>query len=85
MTQRELLALESGLDDGALYSNFDERELTWRDGLVMIMLDFDFIQGTKVDKVLEILNKYANENEAFEALNNSEDKLSQAIANATQI
>ena len=38
MTQRELLALESGLDDGALYSNFDERELTWRDGLVMIML-----------------------------------------------
>ncbi len=85
MTQRELLALESGLDDGALYSNFDERELTWRDGLVMIMLDFDFIQGTQVDKVLEILNKYANENEAFEALNNSEDKLSQAIANATQI
>jgi hypothetical protein len=51
----------------------------------MIMLDFDFIQGTQVDKVLEILNKYANENEAFEALNNSEDKLSQAIANATQV
>lgn len=80
--EKEFLAEESGLDDSVFADSY---EMSWQDGLIIRMLDFDFIKETQVDEALSILNKFENEDEAWEKLNNSDDELSQAIANATQI
>ncbi|QKF59228.1 hypothetical protein [Aliarcobacter lanthieri] len=62
---------------------FDEPN--WQDVLIKKAYDFGFIEISQGAEAIKIIDKYNNEDELFEALNNSEDKLSQAIANATQI
>lgn len=80
--EKEFLAEESGLNDSAFA---DSNEMSWKDGLVMRMLELEFISDLLVDEVLEILKPFQNEDDAFEVLSKRECKLSIAIANATQI
>ncbi len=80
--EKEFLAQESGLDDSVFA---DSNEMSWKDGLVMRMLELEFISDLLVDEVLEILKPFQNEDEAFEDLSKRECKLSRTIANATQV
>lgn len=60
-------------------------DTSWKDGLIIRMLELDFIQESQVDEALSILNRFEDEDEVFEALYDSCDNLSRAIANATQL
>lgn len=77
--EKEFLAQESGLDDSVF------ADTSWQDGLIIRMLELDFIKESQVNVALSILNQFEDEDEAFENLSKRECKLSRAIANATQI
>lgn len=78
--EKEFLAQESGLDDSVFSDN-----TSWKDCLIIRMLELDFIQESQVDEALSIINQFEDEDEVFEALHDSCDNLSRAIANATQV
>ena len=74
-----------GLQETYHYETCKFDEPNWQDALIKKAYHFGFIELSQGTEAIKIIDKYNNEDELFFALHDSEDKLEQAIANATQI
>ena len=74
-----------GLQETYHYETCKFDEPNWQDVLIKKAYHFGFIELSQGTEAIKIIDKYNNEDELFFALHDSEDKLEQAIANATQI
>ena len=65
-------------------SYFSEAD-DWRNSLIRLMLEFEFIDKSQIEKVEATLIQFENADDAYEGLYTSKDELYRAIANATQV
>jgi len=57
----------------------------WQEKIIFDALLYHFINGEELDKAVEIVKKYNSEDELFFDCSESEDRLSQYLANASQV
>jgi len=57
----------------------------WQEGIIYNALLYQFINNDELDRAVEIVKKYNSEDELFYECSESKDKLSQSLANASQI
>lgn len=57
----------------------------WQEKIIYDALLHKFIDENNIDKAIEIVKRYSDEDELFNDCINSEDNLSQSLANASQI
>ena len=57
----------------------------WQEKVIFQALEYDFIRPNEVEKASEIINKFNSEDDFFYKCSNSEIKLENTLANASQI
>ena len=78
-------SIDSGICSNCGESSYFSETDDWRSSLIRLMLEFEFIDKSHIEKAEATLIQFKNADDAYDGLYTSKDELDRAIANATQI